>query len=161
MLTPDRADRYDENALDRRHLAVATDQTGMVLVSGQLDPVTGSKFRAVLDHVVETDRAAGAADGAEMDVRTRGQRRVDALGLVADAAAEFLGLGTATTGPTADPTTAQEPEPVTTEHAPSVRQRAARAVPRVVVVTTPEQLAGTEVRAPLSRPTVTWSTGVR
>ena len=60
MITPDRADRYDENALDRRHLSVATDQTGMVLLSGQLDQCTGLKFATVLDHVVETDRAAGA-----------------------------------------------------------------------------------------------------
>ncbi len=89
----------------------------MVLLSGQLDQVTGLKFRAVLDHVVETDRAAGRADGAEVDVRTRGQRRVDALALVADAAAEFLGLGGATTGPTTAPTTAQEPEPIRTENA--------------------------------------------
>ena len=93
VLTPDRADRYDEDALDRRHLSVATDQTGMVLVSGQLDQSTGLKFATVLDHVVETDRAAGSADGADVGGRrTRGQRRVDALGVMADAAAEFLGL---------------------------------------------------------------------
>ena len=41
VLTPDRADRYDEHALDRRHLGIATDQTGMVLLSGQLDQVGG------------------------------------------------------------------------------------------------------------------------
>ena len=80
VITPDRGDRYDENALDRRHLSVASDQTGMVLISGQLDQCTGLKFPTVLDHVVETDRAAGGADGAEVDTRTRGQRRVDALG---------------------------------------------------------------------------------
>ena len=82
VITPDRADRYDENALDRRHLSVATDQTGMVLLSGQLDQCTGLKFAAVLDHVVETDRATGGdgADGGEPDLRTRGQRRADALG---------------------------------------------------------------------------------
>ena len=134
VITPDRADRYDENALDRRHLSVATDQTGMVLLSGQLDQCTGLKFATVLDHLVETDRATGSADGAdgcEPDLRTRGQRRVDALGVMADAAAEFLGLGAA----------AQQ---ATDEDAPVTRQRAARAVPRVVVVTTPDQLAGTE-----------------
>ena len=54
---------------------------------------------------------------------------------MADAAAEFLGLGATSTGHTAG----DEPK---TE--PPSRQRAARAVPRVVVVTTPEQLAGTE-----------------
>ena len=62
MITPDRADRYDENALDRRHLSVATDQTGMVLLSGQLDQCTGLKFATVLDHLVETDRATGSAE---------------------------------------------------------------------------------------------------
>ena len=117
VITPDRGDRYDENALDRRHLSVATDQTGMVLVSGQLDQCTGLKFVTVLDHLVETDRAAGSADGAELDLRTRGQRRVDALGVMADAAAEFLGLGAVAT---------HEP---TTEATPVTRQRAARAVP--------------------------------
>ena len=139
VITPDRADRYDENALDRRHLSVATDQTGMVLLSGQLDQCTGLKFATVLDHVVETDRATGSADGAdggEPDLRTRGQRRVDALGVMADAAAEFLGLGAATTEPPTNQAATDGPAPA--------RQRAARAVPRVVVVTTPEQLAGTE-----------------
>ena len=135
VLTPDRADRYDEDALDRRHLSVVTDQTGMVLVSGQLDQFTGLKLATVLDHVVETDRAAGSADGGDVDVRTRGQRRVDALGVMADAAAEFLGLGAAATGPTTGG---------------RVRDRAGDPAadraggPAVVVVTTPEQLAGTE-----------------
>ena len=133
VITPDRADRYDENALDRRHLGIATDQTGMVLLSGQLDQSTGLKFAAVLDHVVETDRAAGA-DGGESDLRTRGQRRADALGVMADAAAEFLGLGAATTElPTSQ---------AAAENAAPARRRPARAVPRVVVVSTPEQLAG-------------------
>ena len=92
---------------------------------------------------MESDRAAGGADGGEVDLRTRGQRRVDALGVMAGAAAEFLGLGAATTGPTTDPTTAPRRAPPS-EDAPVARQRAARAVPRVVVVTTPEQLAGAE-----------------
>ncbi len=119
MITPDRADRYDENALDRRHLAIATDQTGMVLLSGQLDQAGGLTVATVLDHFVEKDRAAATepSSGADpaADVRTRGQRRADALVQMARAAAEHDGLGTA-----------------------------ARAVPRVVVVTTPEQLAGTQ-----------------
>ena len=77
VITPDRADRYDENALDRRHLGIATDQTGMVLVSGQLDQSTGLKFATVLDHVVETDRAAGV-DGrgaGSADARPAPRRR--------------------------------------------------------------------------------------
>ena len=125
VVAPDRADRYDQNALDRRHLGIATDQTGMVLLSGQLDQAGGLTVATVLDHFVEKDRAAataadpaaadpGAADPAA-DVRTRGQRRADALVQMARAAAEHDGLGSA-----------------------------ARAVPRVVVVTTPAQLAGAE-----------------
>ena len=109
VLTPDRADRYDENALDRRHLGIATDQTGMVLISGQLDQAGGLTVATVLDHFVEKDRAAATetSSGADpaADVRTRGQRRADALVQMARAAAEHDGLGTA-----------------------------ARAVPRVVVV---------------------------
>ena len=62
-----------------------------------------------------TTRAAADAADPAADVRTRGQRRADALVQMARAAAEHDGLGTA-----------------------------ARAVPRVVVVTTPEQLAGAE-----------------
>ena len=58
VITPDRADRYDQNALDRRHLGIATDQTGMVLLSGQLDQAGGLTVATVLDHFVEKDRAA-------------------------------------------------------------------------------------------------------
>ena len=118
VVAPDKADRYDENALDRRHLSVVTDQTGMVLINGQLDQAGGLTVATVLDHYVEKDRAAATetSTGADpaADVRTRGQRRADALLQMARAAAEHDSLGTA-----------------------------ARAVPRVVVVTTPEQLAGT------------------
>ena len=113
VVVPDRADRYDENALDRRHLSVVTDQTGMVLISGQLDQAGGLTVATVVDHFVEKDRAAQNDTDAEPDLRTRGQRRADALVLIARAAAEHDGIGTAT-----------------------------RAVPRVVVVTTPDQIAG-------------------
>ena len=99
VLTPDRADRYDEHALDRRHLGIATDQTGMVLISGQLDQVGGLTVATVLDHFVEKDRAAATetSSGADpaADVRTRGQRRADALVQMARAAAEHDGIGTA------------------------------------------------------------------
>jgi hypothetical protein len=115
VVAPDRADRYDEDALDRRHVGVVTDQTGMVLVSGQLDQVGGLTFVTVLDHFVDQDRASENDADAAVDVRTRGQRRADALVRMAQAAAEHDGVGSA-----------------------------ARAVPRVVVVTTPEQLAGAE-----------------
>ena len=65
VVAPDRSDRYDENALDRRHLTLVTDQTGMVLVSGQLDPVTGS----------EAPRGAGPRRGERPCRRQRGRRR--------------------------------------------------------------------------------------
>lgn len=85
---------------------------------GQLDLAGGLSFGATLDHLVEQDRATGG-DVPGSDLRTRGQRRADALVKMAGLAAEHLGLA---------------------ETAGSAR--AARAVPRVVVVTTPEQLAG-------------------
>ena len=65
VVAPDTADRYDENALDRRHLTLVTDQTGMVLVSGQLDPVTGS----------EAPGCPGPRRGERPCRRQRGRRR--------------------------------------------------------------------------------------
>ena len=67
----------------------------MVLLSGQLDQVGGLTVATVLDHFVEKDRAAATetSTGADpaADVRTRGQRRADALVQMARAAAEHDG----------------------------------------------------------------------
>ncbi|GAB4070190.1 HNH endonuclease signature motif containing protein [Angustibacter speluncae] len=85
-LLPDGADRYDEFAHERRHVAVTTDTTGMVLVCGQLDPAAGLAFTATLDAIAEQDRH-DLRTGGDPDVRTRGQRRADALVTMAELAA--------------------------------------------------------------------------
>jgi hypothetical protein len=163
-LVPDRADRYDEHAYERRHLAVTTDSTGMVLVRGQLDPAAGLGFVATLHQLVEQDRAAGGSTGGSRgggvpgdDVRTRGERQADALARMSTLAAEQAGL---VPTPEGAPTDAAEPTERTEPAQPAEaaeggepseqavaggrvpRQRAVRSVPRVVVVTTPEQLSG-------------------
>jgi hypothetical protein len=170
-LVPDRLDRYDEHAYERRHLAVTTDSTGMVLVRGQLDPAAGLGFVATLHHLVEQDRAAGGTgEGvggvAGDDVRTRGERQADALARMSTLAAENAGLAPT---PERAPTDAGEPTERPQPAAPAEvaeaaeggepsepgecseqaldggrvpRQRAVRSVPRVVVITTPEQLSG-------------------
>jgi hypothetical protein len=135
-LVPDRADRYDEHAFERRHLAVTTDSTGMVLVRGQLDPAAGLGFVATLHHLVEQDRATGGEVPGD-DVRTRGERQADALAQMGVLAAEHLGLV-----PAPDPAAAPGPTGPSSGEATVPRQRAVRSVPRVVIVTTPEQLSG-------------------
>ncbi len=129
-LAPDAGDRYDPESVTRRQLHTGFDSTGMLLVRGQLDPVSGAKFKSVLDHLANLDRALDAPGGdAEQsaltipDLRTSGQRTADAFSRMVDLAAEQLARGSG-----ADPET----------HRP----RAARAVPRIVVTTTPDQLAG-------------------
>ncbi len=86
---PDASDRFDEHAHERRHLGAVTDATGMVIVDGQLDPAGGSTFVATLDHLAEQDRHALREDG-DPDLRTRGQRRADALVRMAELAAQQL-----------------------------------------------------------------------
>ncbi|GAB4062676.1 hypothetical protein GCM10028777_03140 [Angustibacter speluncae] len=90
-LLPDGADRFDEHAHGRRHLGVVTDSTGMVLVSGQLDAAGGLTFTAILDAIAEQDRHDLRA-GGDPDVRTRGQRRADALVTMAELAGAQLRL---------------------------------------------------------------------
>ncbi len=96
-LMPDIGDRFDEHAHERRHLGAVTDATGMVVVHGQLDPVGGSTFVATLDHLAEQDRHSLRQDG-DPDLRTRGQRRADALVRMAELASEHLALPSQGTG---------------------------------------------------------------
>ncbi|GAB4062790.1 hypothetical protein GCM10028777_03610 [Angustibacter speluncae] len=102
-LLPGGADRFDEFAHERRHVAVTTDTTGMVLVSGQLDAAGGLTFTATLDAIAERSRHALREDG-DPDVRTRGQRRADALVTMAELAV--------TAGPGADQIRAAVPRVV-------------------------------------------------
>ncbi|GAB4063085.1 HNH endonuclease signature motif containing protein [Angustibacter speluncae] len=90
-LLPDGSDRFDEHAHERRHVAVTTDSTGMVLLSGQLDAAGGLTFTATLDAIAEADRH-DLRDSGVVDVRTRGQRRADGIVVMAQAAAAWFGL---------------------------------------------------------------------
>ena len=50
-LDPSRTERgFDPEAFRRRRFDVVTDSTGMVVVRGQLDPVTGARFKAAVEH---------------------------------------------------------------------------------------------------------------
>ena len=86
-LAPEREDRFDERAHERRLLDYHTDDTGMVVGRFQLDPVTGASFRAALEH--HSGPVTGA-DG-EPDRREPRQRRADALQFVVETA---LGVAT-------------------------------------------------------------------
>lgn len=144
VIAPDSTDRYDPDALARRQLHTSTDSTGMLLVHGQLDPAAGHKFKAVLDHLAdlnrtlnppgqrcadsESDVGTGEPDQSALDVldlRTTGQRNADAFARMVDLAAEQLALTEAGCGTDG-----------------SLRSKAARAVPRIVVQATVDQLAG-------------------
>ena len=143
-IAPHASDRYDPEALHRRQLATATDSTGMLLIRGQLDPAGGAKVRSVLDHLSNLNRhlptpdhnatdPTDQTDQAELvvpDLRTLGQRRADALVTMAALAAEQLNLTT---------------DPETGHHTQGLRP--ARAVPRIVVQTTPDQLASSPANA--------------
>lgn len=45
VVVPDRADRYDPDATDRRQLHTATDSTGMLLIRAQLDPAAAPRSK--------------------------------------------------------------------------------------------------------------------
>ncbi len=112
-LDPARTERgFDPDAHLRRRLDVVVDSTGMVVVHGQLDPLTGATVKAAIEYFSAPGPALRTEDGDLLtwDTRTPSQRRADALGLVATAAMARGG------------TRAGEP-------------------PRVVVHTTTEQLA--------------------
>jgi hypothetical protein len=122
-LDPARAERgYDPDAHLRRRLDLVVDGTGMVLVRGQLDPLTGAAVKAAIDHHSAPDPTVRDQDGAVVawDTRTPSQRRADALGTVASASMARAG------------TRAGEP-------------------PRVVVHTTVEQLAALSAAEPRDR----------
>jgi len=130
---PDRVDRFDTEAHLRREVFLAVDSTGMGVLRAQLEPTVTAQFKAVLEHLsaphrgavqswqdeAEPSALAGSApagsahtDAAVVDRRTPAQRRADALGEMARLAAGALHIGVR----------AGEP-------------------PRVVVHTTPEQIA--------------------
>ena len=88
-LDPARTERgFDPDAHLRRGLDVVVDSTGMVLVRGQLDPLTGATVKAAIEYFSAPEPARRSDDGDPLtwDTRTPSQRRADALGQVASAA---------------------------------------------------------------------------
>lgn len=63
-LDPTRTDPcFDPDAFARRTLDVVVDSTGMVIVRGQLDPMTGAQLKAAIDHYAVPDPAHRDQDG--------------------------------------------------------------------------------------------------
>ena len=100
-----RVDRVAEAADDRRrhesrHLKTWVDDDGMLVIRGRLSPEVGAVVRCALeaaaDRLHQEAKAAAEEDGPETSA---GQRRADALGLVAEAAlAADLDRGASTSG---------------------------------------------------------------
>lgn len=118
-LDPARTDRFDTEAHLRRQLHLGVDSTGMGVLRAQLEPAATAQLKAVLDHLSAPHRANPTAGDTARDERTPAQRRADALGEMARLAAGSLQVGVR----------AGEP-------------------PRIVVHTTPEQLAAARPDAP-------------
>ena len=103
-LEPARDDHYDPESFNRRFFTMATDITGMVHGSYQLDPAAGAQLRAVMDPLSapKPDQKNETGDVLARDTRTPGQRRADALGELVHAGSALLGpvsTGSAPLGP--------------------------------------------------------------
>ena len=83
-LDPDGVDRFDPEATERRFLEMTTDTMGMLVGRFQLDAVAGATFRTAIDAAAAPVPAG--ADGTARDDRSAGQRRADALTVLAEAA---------------------------------------------------------------------------
>ena len=84
-LDPDRTDRaFDPDAFTRRRLDMVTDSTGMIILTGQLDPMTGAQLRTAIEFFSAPDPATTDPDGTitGWDERGPSQRRADAIGLI-------------------------------------------------------------------------------
>lgn len=93
VLAPDAADRLDPQAVARREVFLAKDSTGMLVLRGQLDPLTAAPLLAVLDHLSKPTPQQDEDGLPIRDERTKGQRAADALGLTARLALGSLGTG--------------------------------------------------------------------
>ena len=100
-----RVDRVAEAADDRRrhesrHLETWVDDDGMVVIRGRLSPEVGAVVRCALEAAADRLHQEAKAAAEDTGVETSaGQRRADALGLVAEAAlAADLDRGASTSG---------------------------------------------------------------
>lgn len=94
-LDPDRAERFDPDAHERREAHLAVDSTGMGRFRAQLHAAATDTLKAVLDHL-SAPRPVAAGDGERpaRDPRTAPQRRADALAEMARLAAGSIQGGT-------------------------------------------------------------------
>ncbi|GAB2916428.1 hypothetical protein GCM10027047_12880 [Rhodococcus aerolatus] len=94
-LDPDRAERFDPDAHERREAHLAVDSTGMGRLRAQLHAAATDTLKAVLDHLsAPRPVATGDGDRPARDPRTAPQRRADALAEMARLAAGSLQGGT-------------------------------------------------------------------
>lgn len=92
-LEPERDDHYDPESFNRRSFTMATDITGMVHGSYQLDPAAGAELRAIMDPLSgpKPGQKDEAGNVVSRDRRTPAQRRADAFGELIRAGSTYLG----------------------------------------------------------------------
>lgn len=94
QLSPPDDDLYDPEAFNRRSLRVSTDMLGMVHGNYQLDPHAGAEFSAMIDSLSgpRPDQKDRQGNVVAHDDRTPAQRRADALNEIIHTAASNLGI---------------------------------------------------------------------
>lgn len=94
QLTPPDDDYYDPEAFNRRCLRVSTDMLGVVHGSYQLDPHAGAEFAAMIDALSgpRPDQKDHEGNTVVRDDRSPAQRRADALNEIIHTAASNLGI---------------------------------------------------------------------
>ncbi|WP_461142701.1 HNH endonuclease signature motif containing protein, partial [Spelaeicoccus albus] len=163
QIAPPTDDLFDPDAFNRRDLAISTDLAGMVHGRYQLDANAGGLFAAIID-ALSGPLPQTSDDTGEVtvrDPRKPGQRRADALTEIIRLAAARLQIHTA---PTTEDTAAANTDPKSTDgnnpdDAPNLglfdlperagkatgtsragRLRPGRRAPRIVIVTTEDQV---------------------
>ncbi len=129
-LAPDRADRYDPDAVLRRTASRVWDSTGMLRGTFQMDGAAGAAFTAVWDRL-SAPLPQGTADDeqgeqlAVRDERSAGMRMVDALSAMSRLAATALGVSSGPSGGRAEAPTDAPASPAQVMVVATVEQVAA------------------------------------
>lgn len=127
-LEPGRDDHYDPESFNRRSFTMATDITGMVHGSYQLDPEAGAELRAIMDPLAAPKPGQKNENGdvVARDTRTPAQRRADAFSELVRAGSTYLGPATPAI-PTEDGTSPGKFRPVRRQN-------------RITILTTMDQI---------------------
>lgn len=159
-IAPPGDDLYDPEAFNRRDLAVNIDLAGMVHGHYQLDADSGALFSAIINALSAPRPAVADSTGGHVvrDSRKPGQRRADALTEVVRLAAARLNIRPVESGSDATPDSGgkyarrtgkvqdQGLFDLTTDAAGRAatsragRVRAGRRAPRIVIITTEDQI---------------------